>query len=64
MNYRILAVRGAEIATRKFVDMVVPSPEAALRVKEICEKNGYSAAIIPTALPSTPVQLPLQLSAT
>lgn len=60
MNYRILAVRGAEIATRKFVDMTVGSLDAARRVKEICEKNGYSAAIIPTAAAPTP-QPPLQL---
>ena len=46
MKYRVLAVKGADPQTRKFVDMVVASNEAAQRVREICAKQGYSAAVL------------------
>ena len=45
LQYRVLAVKGADPTTRKFVDLTVGSSEAAERVKAICAKQGYTAAI-------------------
>ena len=62
LNYRVLATKGADVATRQIVDLIVPTEPAAQRVKAICESKGYSAVIMAVAAEPAPPGTPNRMA--